>query len=124
VTDTDPAPTARDKYDYHENEIPIEFEFDITIAGGEHGRLLAQLQANSATAQFCLRAGLSSLLPQHCGLPPVQRHLLSCGHFALIEVGHGQDRQPPAANRTVCHNDAKAARFRQPSSGRSSPTNS
>jgi hypothetical protein len=53
--------------------------------------LLLQLLAgpdrlDAATAQFCLRAGLSSLLPQHCGLPPVQRHLLPAGYFALIEI--------------------------------------
>jgi hypothetical protein len=41
---------------------------------------------DAVTAQFCIRAGLSSLLPQDCGLPPIQRHLLPDGYFALIEI--------------------------------------
>jgi hypothetical protein len=38
-----------------------------------------------ATAEFCLRAGLSALIPQHCGLPPIQRHPLPAGYFAVVE---------------------------------------
>jgi hypothetical protein len=41
---------------------------------------------DTATAQFCLRAGLSALKPHHCGLPPVLRHPLPAGYFALIEA--------------------------------------
>jgi hypothetical protein len=47
VTDTNPGQPTGDKHDYDENEIAVAFDFDITIAGGEHGHLLAQLQANS-----------------------------------------------------------------------------
>jgi hypothetical protein len=41
---------------------------------------------DAATAQLCIRAGLSSLLPQDCGLPPVQRRLLPAGYFAPIDI--------------------------------------
>ncbi len=49
-------------------------------------------QMDAATAQFCLRAGLSALLPHHCGLPPVRRHLLPDGYFRFIEIDERPQR--------------------------------
>ncbi|WP_326557129.1 hypothetical protein [Micromonospora sp. NBC_01796] len=40
---------------------------------------------SAAAATYCLRAGLSALLPQDCGLPPVQRHLLPPDYLRLVE---------------------------------------
>jgi hypothetical protein len=48
---------------------------------------------DAATARFCLRAGLSALLPQDCGLPPVRRRPLPPGYFAIVEIDTG----PPAS---------------------------
>jgi hypothetical protein len=63
------------------------------LPGGATNEELRQLllagpdRLDIATAEFCLRAGLSALIPQHCGLPPVQRHPLPAGYLALIERG-------------------------------------
>ena len=42
-------------------------------------------QLDTATAEYCLRAGLS-LRPQDCGLPPVRRRLLPTGYFDLVDI--------------------------------------
>jgi hypothetical protein len=61
------------------------------LPGGATSEELRQLllagpdRLDIATAEFCLRAGLSGLLPQHCGLPPVRRHPLPAGYLDLVE---------------------------------------
>ena len=41
---------------------------------------------NAASAAYCLRAGISALGPQDCGLPPVRRRLLPPGYFDLMDI--------------------------------------
>jgi hypothetical protein len=41
---------------------------------------------NAATASYCLRAGISALGPQACGLPSVRRRLLPSGYFDLVDI--------------------------------------
>ncbi|MEN3615348.1 hypothetical protein AAH979_38320 [Plantactinospora sp. ZYX-F-223] len=52
--------------------------------------LLAGPDPLTATAAaYCLKAGLSALPPQDCGLPPVRRRLLPAGYLGLVEEPSG-----------------------------------
>jgi hypothetical protein len=55
-------------------------------------RLLAGPDTLTAgEAEFCLRAGIGHIMPQQCGLPPVQRRILPREYFTLVNRGpHSQ----------------------------------
>jgi hypothetical protein len=75
------------------------------LAGPDH--------LTTATARYCLQAGIGHLLPQHYGRPPRQRRVLPESYQALIDARSLRTRPDPRS--TILHSDLARRAFGRPS---------